>query len=422
MKKFGITCMFAVISVLSLAQDITTTDETLFVFLDCNARNCDFDHFRREISWVNWVRDRTQSDVHLLITSQRTAAGGLRYQLDFIDREDSLGAKQSNVFSTDPNDTDTEARNQLTNMIALGLIPFIQNNKSVLSNLQINYSAPETEAVSVRDQVFDPWNLWVFRVGVNGGMNGEAQQRGYRLNGFFSARRVNEDYKFEFFIRGENEYQEFDDTDAGTITNKFEDYRSEISSVWSLTPQTSVGGIANFTRSTFFNRDFGVEIGPAFEYNVFPYSVSTTRLLTVRYSIGAAYYKYEEETVNGKLDDLMGVHSLELSAEIQQPWGEIDASIEGLQYFAGQPTASTPYRVSIFGSIEYRLFRGFNVDLFGFYSSINDQFYLSAEGLTEDEILLQTRQRETSFRFRFGVGFSYRFGSKYANVVNPRMD
>ena len=39
-------------------QDINSASPTqrLFVFLDCNARNCDFDHFRREITWVNWVR------------------------------------------------------------------------------------------------------------------------------------------------------------------------------------------------------------------------------------------------------------------------------------------------------------------------------------------------------------------------------
>ena len=43
------------------AQEDTSerSQENLFVFLDCNARNCDFDHFRLNIPWVNWVRDRT---------------------------------------------------------------------------------------------------------------------------------------------------------------------------------------------------------------------------------------------------------------------------------------------------------------------------------------------------------------------------
>ena len=72
--------------------------------------------------------------------------------------------------------------------------------------------------------------------------------------------------------------------------------------------------------------------------------------------------------------------------------------------------------------LEYRIFRGFEINIFGFYSRIKDQFFLPSEGLSQEEILLRRRQRETDFRFNVGVGFSYRFGSKYANVVNPRLD
>ncbi len=53
-----------------------TERQELFVFLDCNGRHCDFDHFRREIDWINWVRDREDADLHLLVTSQRTGGGG----------------------------------------------------------------------------------------------------------------------------------------------------------------------------------------------------------------------------------------------------------------------------------------------------------------------------------------------------------
>ena len=128
------------------------------------------------------------------------------------------------------------------------------------------------------------------------------------------------------------------------------------------------------------------------------------------------------ETIQGKNEDLMGLHLLQLRAEIQQPWGQIFAFVEGIQYFAGYTTLQTPYRINTFLSLEYRIFRGLDLDIFGRYSSINDQFYLPAEGLSEEEILLRRRQRATNFRFNFGVGLSYRFGSKFANVVNPRID
>jgi len=70
---------------------------------------------------------------------------------------------------------------------------------------------------------------------------------------------------------------------------------------------------------------------------------------------------------------------------------------------------------------EYRLFRGLNFDIDAEISRIKDQFYLSAEGINPDDILLRRRQRETDFRYELSLGFSYRFGSKFANVVNPRM-
>src|SRR5512139_1491221 len=59
------------------------TSEALRVFLDCQTY-CDFDFFRTEIAFVNFVRDRKDADVHILITSQRTGSGGSEYTLKFI--------------------------------------------------------------------------------------------------------------------------------------------------------------------------------------------------------------------------------------------------------------------------------------------------------------------------------------------------
>jgi len=49
--------------------------DALRVFLDCD-RGCDFDYLRQEITFVNYVRDRRDAQVHVLITRERTAAGG----------------------------------------------------------------------------------------------------------------------------------------------------------------------------------------------------------------------------------------------------------------------------------------------------------------------------------------------------------
>ena len=46
--------------------------ETIDVYLDCERRTCDFDYIRREIRYVNYVRERTEAHIHLLVTTERT--------------------------------------------------------------------------------------------------------------------------------------------------------------------------------------------------------------------------------------------------------------------------------------------------------------------------------------------------------------
>jgi len=395
-----------------------TSSPRLFVFLDCNARNCDFDHFRREISWVNWVRDRKDSDLHLLITSQRTGGGGLKYTLDYIGKRSSEGSERSVIYTSDPNDTDTEVRNRLTETMALGLIQFVINNPQIAPKLSVVYDNPQSDLDPILTEEEDPWNLWVFRLGIEGSLEGESQQKAYSLEGEVSARRVAENFKIEIEADAEYDREEFEDINDTTFVNISEDYSAEVVAIWSLGPRWSVGGHVGISKSTFVNRDLSVVGGPALEFNIFPYTESTRRSITFLYLLELANFNYELISVNGKTSETLGRHTFQVRAEVQEEWGEIFGSVEGIQYFHDPST----HRINIFLRLEYRLFRGFNVDLFFFFSRIKDQFYLPASGLSPEEILLRRRQRETDFEFDIGIGFSYRFGSKFANIVNRRMN
>jgi hypothetical protein len=57
-------------------------NDALRVFLDCNS--CDFDFLRREIPFVNYVRDRKDAELHILVTTQPTGGGGTEYTFKFI--------------------------------------------------------------------------------------------------------------------------------------------------------------------------------------------------------------------------------------------------------------------------------------------------------------------------------------------------
>ncbi len=392
-----------------------TTARLFAVFLDCNARECDFDHFRREITWVNWMRNREDGDVHLLITSQGTGGGGERYTLDYLGRNGYLGWDKTTTYTSDPNDTDAEVRDGLTQAIALGLVEFVENT-AVAPRLRVVYEEPDIPGFQL--QQHDPWNLWVFRISADGEMERESQERGYSLSGSASADRVAEDLKISFDIRGEYNRDEWDELeDSATYVSTAEDYSADLLMVWSLTDHWSAGGAASAGRSTRANQDLSASAGPTIEFNLFPYQESTRRAITFRYSIELVSFNYIEETVEGKMKEVLPRHSLLIAAAVQQPWGEIFGSVEGIQYLHDLAT----HRINTNLDIEYRLFRGFSLDIGGGISRIKDQFYLTAEDLPPEEVLLRRRERETDFRFDLSLGFSYRFGSMFANIVNPRM-
>ena len=56
----------------------------------------------------------------------------------------------------------------------------------------------------------------------------------------------------------------------------------------------------------------------------------------------------------------------------------------------------------------------------GGYARIHDQLFLPAGGASRDDVLTRQQQIRTSFSYFTAFGFSYRFGSIFNNVVNPR--
>ena len=59
------------------------------VYIDCES--CDIDYIRTEITFVNYVRDRKEAQVHVLITTQRTGSGGYEYTLSFLGQNEFKG-------------------------------------------------------------------------------------------------------------------------------------------------------------------------------------------------------------------------------------------------------------------------------------------------------------------------------------------
>lgn len=388
--------------------------EALRVFLDCQTFFCDFDHFRREIAFVNWVRDRQDAQVHILGTAQGTGGGGREFTFTFIGQQDFAGRSDTLRYVSRNTDTQAEIRDGHVRTVKAGLVRYLAFTPAI-ERLQITYQALPAGA-PVPQQVDDPWHLWVFSFSINANLQGEQQQNFRFFNGSISANRTAEDLKLNFRVSGNYQRSEQQLT-TETFVNSTKNYSASQSAVWSLGPNWSIGLRASENTSTFLNQDLVLRGGPALEYDIFPYAESTHRQLTIRYSPELAAFDYEEETIFNRTSETVGGHRLDASLRVQQPWGQVRTSVNALQYFHDLGK----HRVGVSGSVELRVFRGLSFNIGGNIARTKDQLYLPKAGLTDEEILVRRRQLGTNFQYFTFMGLSFRFGSKFANVVNSRM-
>lgn len=145
------------------AQEAAPADQTdaVRVFLDCNAQGCDRDYFVEQIGFVNWVRDRANADVHLLVTTIPTGSGGTEYSISFIGTRRFAGTRDSLRYNSVPNESQDATRSGLARLLKLGLVRFAATT-SLAQQIVINYDKPRATA---RAAIRDPWSFWTFEIG-----------------------------------------------------------------------------------------------------------------------------------------------------------------------------------------------------------------------------------------------------------------
>ena len=67
--------------------------------------------------------------------------------------------------------------------------------------------------------------------------------------------------------------------------------------VKSVTDRFSVGTKVGTGRSTYLNEDLRWNVSPGVEFNVFPYSESSRRALTLQALMNVRHWDYQEETI-----------------------------------------------------------------------------------------------------------------------------
>lgn len=417
MRRVVVLVLVAVAALLAevpkaMAQEVPPT-EALRVFLDCQDLHCDFDYVRREITWVNWVRDRNVADVHVLGTQQHTGSGGRSVAFVFIGLGRYAGREDTLRFNLGASATDTERRDGIVRVLGLGLAPFAAHTPAG-TDLSVTYAGGETPR---NGAVHDKWNYWVFRTSVNGSINGESQQRGYSISADVTANRVTDALKVQLEAFGRYSHDSYDVTDPDTTyVNNQKRASLDAEAVWSVSDHWSLGGEGTLGESSFRNQNLSLELGPAVEYNVYPYRQSSRRSITFKYAVGVAAYKYADTTIFDRTSEIHPAQTLDIGASFDQPWGSIFADVSAFQYL----NDLSKHHIDLYGEIDLRIFRGFSLNLRGHFSRIKDQIYLAKGALSEADVLLERRQLGTDYRYDARIGFSYTFGSIYNSVVNPR--
>ncbi len=421
MKRSPIVALFLVLAAL-WAPPVSgqQTEQTIRVFLDCQNAFCDQTFIRQEVHWIDWVRDRADADVQVLVTSQGTGGGGSRFELDFIGLRDFEGVGDQLAFSTSGDATSDDRRESLIRYLTLGLARYVARTPA---GARVTVSVPRPTAggpggprAQVADAQDDPWNFWVFRLGMSGNTNGQSSSSNTSFSGNFNAGRTTELWKFSLGGRASQSTRKLELSSGNEITIVRDSWNSDGLLVRSLGGQWALGLGARAGANTFLNQDLFWTIEPGVEYNFFPYSESSRRRMTVQYTLPVSGWDYTEETIFRVTEEQRVQHSLTANLGMNQPWGQVDVSLSGSQYLHDTDL----YNVSLSGSTNVRLFKGFSFNVLGGYSWVSDQLFLPLSVLSDEDILTGRIARETSFNYFVFFGVSYSFGSIFNNIVNPR--
>ncbi len=412
MKPLLIVC-FILLSSLSLwAQNVPADSTNLLegapkIFLDCSS--CDKDFIRTEIPFVNYVRDRHDAQVHILVTSQSTGSGGREYSFLFLGKEKFAGMNDTLTYISGKTDTYDDKRKGMTELLKLGLMRYVAKTP-IAKEITLNFNKPHK-----KEEVKDEWDYWVYGLSANTFASGQEASNSLSIYGNVYANRITPDWKIRLKVRGSYNENNFD-ISGTTYTSISRSKGASATLVKSLTDHWSAGLFGNFSQSTYQNYDQKYSMYGAVEYNIFPYSESTRKELRIEYGVGESYADYTEQTIYLKTSEFLTKHHLGLTLSVTQPWGTVNTSIDAQQYLHDL----SKNQVSLSTYLNFRIISGLSLHLMGSVSYIHDQLNLSAGGASQEEILLQRKELATSYSYFTSFGFSYTFGSIYNNIVNSR--
>lgn len=393
------------------------------VFLDCQGGvNCDRNHFRTEIRFVNWVLDREDADVHVIATSENVGGGGNQVILDFIGRGAMADLVDRLTYTSRGSDVQLETRDGITHALRLGLLRY-GIERGLGPAFDLRYAGADLPAAGVGDAVVvspaaqrDPWNHWTFRVGLSGNANLRETSTNIEFDPSFSAERITEAWKMgvEGELSAERNRRQL--TGGREVRDDRDEWEFESILVRSVSDHISVGVSFEGESSISQNQDARVELSPAVEYNYFPYSMANRRQLIVQYTNGLQYTNYNEETIFNVVTELRPQHQISVRYNAREGWGNAGVGMNYSQYLHDLGL----YRAGMNGNVNLRITRGLDLSLSGSASWVHNEIHIPLSDISDEDILLGRQNLPSSYGYTARVGLGYRWGSPFTNIVNTR--
>ena len=387
------------------------------LYLDCGKAACDEEFLRREIPWVDWVRDRADADVQVLISTQRTGSGGNEHTLFVTRLHGDAPASDTLQFVTPPATSDDDLRHRFAQDLEVLLA-----RDAVLRDggerLEVRLRPAPAAAPAAAVPARDPWNGWVYRLSGNGYVNGEKTYRQVNLYGTLSASRVTEDFKLSTSVSQNYSESGYTFGDGSRFTSISRGWSASAKGVKSLAPHWSAGLNLNILNSSYVNVERSLGVSPALEYDVFPYAESSRRGFTLGYQVGPRAVRYVDVTLYEKSRETLWSHSFDATLSLRQPWGSLTLEGRAAQYLHD----ASKYRLTGYSQASLKLVRGLSVEIYAGGSKIHDQLGLPRGGASDAQVIARQRQLATAYQYYGSVGITYTFGSIFQSVVNPRLD
>ena len=155
---YSLVCLLISISYLHAQDPGPVSDplrkDAVRFFLDCD--RCDINYIRREIPYVNYVRDVKEAQVYALMTRQQAGNGGREYTFSFEGLLDYAGMNDTLKFTSMPDDTEDQVRSGQLQMLKLGLMRYVARTP-LYQEIDISHHGHLMD-----EEVKDRWNNWVF--------------------------------------------------------------------------------------------------------------------------------------------------------------------------------------------------------------------------------------------------------------------